>query len=462
MLNATEPIKNFRSKEGLVYFKGRIYAPANKGLRDTILRQYHDAPASGHQGIEKTIERLRRTYFWPGMTKAVKEYVTSCDSCFRNKAHKHKEYGRLQSLPTPTKPGQQITLDFIMGLPNSNDLTTGVSYDGILSVVERLNKYTWFIPWKSQWDAKEFAQIYLQKLYPEIGVPEATITDRDTKFTSTFWQTIASETGINTKLSTAYHPQTDGQTERANQTVQQYLRAYVDYRQTNWVQHLPLAQFAYNSSINETTKMSPHYARFGHELEAYRGQYENTNTSEEGIVTATTWKHIVESLQDEIEFQNQRRKQYYDNKRQVEPSLKKGDEVYLLRRNIATKRPSSKLDYKKLGPFRISKKINNVTFKLNLPKTMKIHDTFHISLLEPKPRNMRESRNTHPPEVENEEDDRDETHYEVEKLLSSEYRDGQLHYLVKWKDYPGEDSWEPAYLLDCHRLIRQFYQKNPD
>ena len=337
VLQSKTPIKHFRYTNGLVYFKGRIYIPSDQKLRNTILQIYHDAPTSGHQGIEKTIERIRRTYYWPGMTSTVKEYIASCDSCFRNKAHRHKEYGKLQSLPTLTKPGQQITLDFVTGLPNSNDPTTGVSYDGILSVVERLNKYTWFIPWKSQWDAKEFAQIFLQKLYPEIGVPKATITDRDTKFTSTFWQMIAKETGINTKMSSAYHPQTDGQTERANQTVQQYLRAYVDYRQTNWVQYLPLAQFAYNSSVNETTKMTPHYARYGHELESYRGQYENTNVSDEGLVTATTWKHIVETLKDEIDFQNQRRKQYYDNKRHAEPSLKKGDEVYLLRRNIKTK-----------------------------------------------------------------------------------------------------------------------------
>ena len=119
--------------------------------------------------------------------------------------------------------------------------------------------------------------------------------------------------------------------EWANQTVQQYLRAYIDYQQANWVQYLPLAQFAYNSSINETTKVTPHHARFGQEPEAYSGQYEYTNISETGLVTATTWKHIMETLQDEIEFQNTCRKQYYDNRHQVEPSLEEGDEVYLLR-----------------------------------------------------------------------------------------------------------------------------------
>src|SRR5215207_11353500 len=111
-------------------------------------------------------------------------------------------------------------LDFITGLPNSNDLMINVSYDAILTVVCRLSKYTWFLPWKSQWDSKEFAQIFLQRIYPELRVPEAIISDRDSKFTSDFWKMVTTNIGIKTKLSTAYHSQTDGQTERANQTVE--------------------------------------------------------------------------------------------------------------------------------------------------------------------------------------------------------------------------------------------------
>ena len=177
--------------------------------------------------------------------------------------------------------------------------------------------------------------------------------------------------------------------------------------------------------------MTPHYARYGYEPEAYNGQYETTNLSEEGLITVTPWKHIVETLQDEIDFQNFHRRQYYDNKRQVEPSLKRGDEVYLLWWNIKTKRPSSKLDYKKLGPFKITKRINDITYKLKLPDTMKIYNTFHISLLKPKPKNMRENPNAHPPEVDDEDDDRDDTHYEVKRILGSEYQNRELFYLLK-------------------------------
>ena len=186
VMESKEIPEHYSIKEGNIYFKGRIYVPATKQLRDQILEEYHDSPIGGHQGVEKTLERIKRTYFWPGITKSVKEYIATCDSCFRNKAHRHKEYGQLQSLPTPTRQGQQISLDFITGLESSTDPCTNVSYDGILTIVDRLSKYTWFMPWKSQWDVKEFANIFIRYIYVELGVPEAIISDRDTRFTSTF------------------------------------------------------------------------------------------------------------------------------------------------------------------------------------------------------------------------------------------------------------------------------------
>src|SRR5215213_8975982 len=211
------------------------------------MEQYQDAPIAGHQGVQKTLERLRRTWFWPGMLQQVKEYVLSCDLCFRNKAHRHKEYGHLQDLPIPTRQGEQISCDFITELPSSTDPVTGVLYDSILTIVEKLTKYTWFIPWHYRWDAKEFAHTFLRTVFQEIGTPDAVVSDRDSKFISHYWQTVTHLIETKTKLSSAFHAQTDGQTEQANQVVEQYLRAYIDYQQTNWVQYLLIAQFFYNS-----------------------------------------------------------------------------------------------------------------------------------------------------------------------------------------------------------------------
>src|SRR5947209_13085811 len=126
----------------------------------------------------------------------------------------------------------------------------------------------------------------MRTIFQKIDISEIIISDRDTKFTSDFWQTVTATLGLKTRLSSAFHAQTDGQTERMNQIVEQYLRAYVDYLQKNWIQFLPTAQFSYNSAIHETTKLSPHYARFGYEPTPYGGQYENPHVSDEGLHTA--------------------------------------------------------------------------------------------------------------------------------------------------------------------------------
>jgi hypothetical protein len=469
---ATEQLQTqspgWNKTNNLVYFKGRLYVPQDKTLRKEIMEQYHDAPIAGHLGVQKTLERLRRTWFWPGMLQQVKEYVLSCDLCFRNKAQRHKQYGQLQDMPIPERSGQHISCDFITGLPLSRDPVTGVLHDAICVVIDKLTKYAWLVPWHTGWDAKDFAHIFLRIIFQEIGIPEVIISDRDTKFTSDFWQTVTSTLGLKTRLSSAYHAPTDGQTERMNQIVEQYLRSYLDYLQTSWVQFLPTAQFSYNSAMHETTKTSPHYARFGFEPTPYGGPYENTHTSEEGLHVAQQWKEITSLLQDEVDFQNQRRRFYYNQHRQAEPSLKEGDEVYLLRRNITTKRPSDKLDYKKLGPFKIERKINNVTYRLTLPRTMKIFNTFHVSLLEPVPKGLRRNRQIYEPHVEDEDDDREEDtirveqNYEVEKILDSREENGELLYHVKWKGYSAKDNtWEPKQLLSCYRLIREYHESNP-
>jgi len=171
--------------------------------------------------------------------------------------------------------------------------------------------------------------------------------------------------GVKHKLSTAYHPQTDGQTERLNQTLEQYLRNFVNFRQDNWVKLLPMAQFAYNSAVTETTKISPFYANYGYEPRAYGTPIEFPTFAQKAILDVNEFKTLHEEMADDIKF------------------IKEGDRVYLLRKNIKTQRPSNKLDHVKLGPFKIKKEISSVNYELELPKGMQIHPVFHVSLLEP-------------------------------------------------------------------------------
>ena len=270
---------------------------------------------------------------------------------------------------------------------------------------------------------------------------------------------MARRLGIEHKLSTAYHPQTDRQTERTNQTLEQYLRAYVNYPQDDWVQHLPIAQFAYNSATTETTKVTPYYANYGYEPTAYREAGKSL-----GNPRAEAWadkqQGIFEMVKKELEFARSRMKKYADQKRTPGPPLREGDNAYLLRRNIKTKRPSEKLDYRKLGPFKIRRRVTNVTYELELPEGMRrIHPVFHASLLEKAP----DGATCGQQELDNHQEGEEE--YEVENILDSRHnQDSGTEYLIKWKNYGHEENtWEPETNLgNCSRLLAEFLRRNPD
>jgi hypothetical protein len=322
-------------------------------------------------------------------------------------------------------------MDFIVKLPKSKDPVTGIEYDSILTVVERITKYGYFIPFREGTDAPKTAHTVIRMIVANHGLPQEWITDRDPKFTGNFWKTMFGTLGVKSKASTAYHPQTDGQTERLNQTIEQFLRCYVNYEQDNWVALLPMAQMAYNGSKNATTGMTPHFANYGKEIEIERAPLEIRKRSQQGEISAKKLKDLHEKLRLDLEFTSARMKECYDKRHQEAPPFREGEKVFLLRRNIKTKRPSEKLDHRKLGPFKIRKKLGTLSYELELPKTMRIHPIFHVSLLEKAPQNAR---------LYHTETDATEMEYEVEKILGHSQNGNETRYLVKWKGYPIEES----------------------
>ena len=435
-------------EQDTILFNSCYYVP--KALQDELVKEFHEHPLHGHQGIHKTLTRLRRTWDFPESRKTTQRIVKECDICNKAKANRHAPYGQLQPISPPDKAWHTVAMDFIVKLPPSKEPMTDAIFDSILVVTEKLTKYAYFVPYKESSTAEDIAFTFSKIVISQHGLPKRIITDRDKLFTSKFWTSLMQQLGIKHSLSTAFHPQTDGQTERLNQTLEQYLRSYVNYDQDNWVELLPTAQWAYNSSDNEAIRMTPFEANHGYNptITVQQPEVDTPRATK----TATSLQQTHAHLQQEWIFLQNRMKHYADQKRLEGPTLKEGDKVYLLRRNIKTKRPSEKLDWKKLGPFKIQKKLSEVNYKLSLPQGMRMHPIFHISLLEPAPKKAALETNI---EVEEPQE------YNVERILDSREGEHETEYYIKWEGYGhAENTWEPSsHLRKCPQLIRQYHQE---
>ncbi|MBW0569839.1 hypothetical protein O181_109554, partial [Austropuccinia psidii MF-1] len=227
------------SSSQLLLFKDWVVVPDDPTIQLSILQKRHDSPLSGHTGQEKTLKLVKRDFHWPGMTQFIKDYVSSCQQCSRNKNIHHKKFGILKPLPIPNGPWICLSMDFITQLPLSN------SFDSILVIVDRFSKMAVFIPTMSSITSLDLAHLLIKNIFSKHGLPSSIQLE------------------ISRDLSTAYHPETDGQTERVNQILEQYLWMYVSYNQDDWNTWLPLAEFAYNNYDHPSTKQTPFFTVYG-------------------------------------------------------------------------------------------------------------------------------------------------------------------------------------------------------
>lgn len=427
-------------KEQFPVEHGKYRVPPEKELQ--CIQDHHDGPTCGHPGVARTTEHIRRNFAFPHMRTKVANYIKKCDGCQKNKASRHAKYGNLQFTEPPEQPWSEVTMDFIVKLPKSRDLVNGTNYDSVIVIVDRLTKYTHFIPFREASDAQQLGHLIMDRLVRYHGFPRTFITDRDKLFTSNYWKTLIAMIGIRRKLSTAFHPETDGQTERMNQSLEAYLRQYVNYDQDNWVQLLPMAQLALNNNVSETTGLTPFFANFGRNPNLFMTTLPSVGT-DKAIVHARHLKDAHEMAKVAIKTTQDKllKSRFRENKNG--PQLKTGDKVYLLTKNLKTRRQAKKLDHVKVGPFLIAEQKGPVNYRLDLPKDARIHPVFHISLLEPADPNAILQTTFH---FQPQEDDE----YEVERIIDQR---GQK-YLIKWKGYPDSDNtWESRKNLeDCQAL----------
>ena len=258
-------LQDWNYENGLLLYRGKVYIPKSKDeeLRRRIVQMHHDLPSAGHPGRWKTYELVSRNYWWPGMTIDVKKYVMGCDICQRNKSSHTPPYGLLQPNLVPTMPWEVITIDLITQLPASADLS-GNPKTAIVVIVDRFTKRALFFGLQDSCTTLEVAQILYEHVFKDHGLPRQIISDCGTQFASKVFQEFCKILGIKSTMSTAYHPQTDGQTERVNQSLEQYLRIFCNHRQDDWVKLLSSAEFAYNNAAHESTGLSPFFIEYGY------------------------------------------------------------------------------------------------------------------------------------------------------------------------------------------------------
>ncbi|CAA9373459.1 hypothetical protein AVDCRST_MAG94-4350 [uncultured Leptolyngbya sp.] len=445
-----------RDADGLLRHTGRLFVPMG-ATRTSILRAHHDDPLAGHFGARRTIDLITRKYYWPKMVEEVKEYVKSCTMCSRIKPARHKPYGLLQPLPAPRGPWTDITMDFVTGLPPSKRRRE--AFDAILVVVDRYTKMAHYIPTRKTIDAPELADVFLEEILRLHGVPQSIVSDRGTVFTAQFWSALCFHTKIRRKLSTAFHPQTDGQTERQNQTLEQYLRSYVNYYQDDWVSWLPMAEFSYNNSLHASIGCSPFFAQNGYNAKMDFDFSDAVKMIPGARQRAEDMAKARVILEQRLRQARKTQARYYDRKR-IERIYSPGDKVWLAARNIRTTRPCEKLDFKYHGPFEVIEPVGKQAYRLHLTGTLaRVHPVFHVSLLEPCQRRQgADWPEPKPLQIEGEDE------YELDVILDSKLIHKRLAYLVRWKGYSAaHDEWVPAQNMEhAQEAIEQFHRDNPD
>lgn len=362
----------------------QLVLPKTGSWRKDFLHMAHDSPTGGHFGVKKTLERLRRVVFWEGMPTDTERYVNGCRTCQKAKASTLKPAGKLQPLPIPTGPWQSVSLDFLGPLPKQGKR----GFDMLLVMVDRFTKMVHLRPTYLTADAQKVARVFYEAVVINHGVPRELVSDRDTRWTGAFWRELCSKLQMRLAMSSSYHPQTDGQTERVNRVINERLRAYINETGTDWLMHIPAVEFAINNHVNVSTGYSPFFLYTGRHPRtpesalAESMQEGESRVTEAGLV-ANQLHEIHNKARQNMEKAQERQKALADMHRREDP-LSVGQLVWLSTKHRAYQLPGEvkKLKPKFMGPYKI-KRLRGISYKLEMPHSFKGHQVFHPSELRP-------------------------------------------------------------------------------
>ena len=445
--------KAFTLREGLLFTTNRqqepvLCLPIGTVGKRTITQIAIDLAHTtvGHFSALKTSEYARRWFWWPKMGRDIEKYCMSCQKCQASKPRNHLIAGLLHKLPTPLLPWISIAMDFVGPFPRSN------GYDYLWVVVCRLTSMVHLIPIRTTDTAADLAAIFLKEVVRLHGLPQSIVSDRDPKFTSAFWRELHRMMGARLLMSTAFHPQTDGTSERTIRSINQVLRSMVNPDQLDWIEKIPITEFALNSSVSATTGFAPFELNYGYLPRTMAGI--RTDTQYEGVrAFAERARNNLMIAHDAILNARVNQTHYANQHRQEEPDIREGSLVFLSTQNLSfPKGRARKLIPKFIGPYKVqTAHPETSTYTLELPEDLrkrKLNPTFHVSLLrrhEPNDdvlfphRDSRAYYDVGAPE---------EQEWYVEEIIGHRWVGNKLELRVRWTH--DDESWE-AY-SECSKL----------
>ena len=428
--------------------QGKLYIPQSQSLRTQILKELHDVPYAGHVGSSRMLAALKRNFWWPHMSRYVERYVNSCPTCQRMKPTP-SDCTSLYRHNVPQYPWEVVSMDLIVSLPQSH------GYDSVVVFVDRFSKMVHLAPTVQTVTAQELAIVYLNSVFRLHGISLKLISDRDPRFVSQFWQSLFTELGTSLNLSTSYHPQTDGQTERINQVVEQTLRTCVNHFGDDWVKFLAVTEFALNSAVSRTTGSCPFEVVYGF-----------VPTTPVSLLNPSTQTQSIHDKMIQIRDLVKVNLELVTNPDVSIPQFQVGDKVKLDTSNLVLRGKSCfKFKERWVGPFKIERKISPTSYKLELPQSFRCHPVFHFSKL----RKWKEAPEFRGEGAEHDCSAREESYPSspaIKKVRNVKVgphpsrRNGDcLLFLVSYQGQgPRQDSWEPYQALKRLQALDEFLE----
>ncbi|WJX50794.1 hypothetical protein P8452_37049 [Trifolium repens] len=368
----------FEFKHGILLYEGRLVISNKSVLIPTLLKEFHETAQGGHSGFYRTYRRIAANVYWVGMKNTVQEFVRGCDVCQRQKYLASSPGGLLQPLPIPDRIWEDISMDFITGLPKSR------GFEAILVVVDRLSKYCHFITLKHPYTARTIAEVFVKEVVRLHGIPLTIVSDRDPIFMSNFWQELFKLQGTKLKMSSAYHPETDGQTEVVNRCLETYLRCFIADQPKTWVLWIPWAEYWFNTTYHASTGKTPFEVVYGRTPPTMVRWIQGEIRVEAVQKELLDRDEAIKQLKAHLGKAQERMKNFADKKR-CDRSFAIGEWVFVKlrahRQQTVVSRINQKLAARYFGPYPVVARVGAVAYRLKLPEESRVHPVFHVSLL---------------------------------------------------------------------------------